>query len=167
MARWAICAVLLSLFVSAAFPQASLRKIGNRINGHIILPDEQQVPEVITVTLETIAGVFVQETTVNSQRSFSFSSVDNGLWVVKVGSLGYETTETVVEMRPNEEVLAVVPLGKPLPDSRPDGPDISRSVVSVKELSVPKEARETIRCGSSSTSFARMTSRIVSRQSSI
>lgn len=156
MTKWAASSVVLFLFVFAAFAQPgsgrdnaprtpSGRNIGTII-GQLRLPSGQhEIPEMVSVTLKTLGDSFVQQRTLSEETSFTFTNVSNGHYIIEVESMGYETTETPFEVRaymPNEQFLAVVPLGQRTSDPAQQVPGPSGQIVSAKWLAIPEKARE-------------------------
>lgn len=118
-----------------------------RVNGHLTLPTGViRFPEIITITLTTTSGQFLEEKTLQSESNFSFIRVPYGEYYVVVESSGYETTRTLIELDgPSQEVMILVRLGDPIPPKPGEDlqPRTGAATVGVTALSIsPKALKE-------------------------
>ncbi|MDA2928422.1 tetratricopeptide repeat protein [Acidobacteria bacterium AH-259-O06] len=116
------------------------------IVGRIQLPrGEHQIPRMITVTLNTMGGSFLQRKTMNSEVSFIFANVRNGHYIITLESLGYQTVEKTIEVRtflPNDETFVPLTLGRRLPEGDMGVPRGYGSELSAASLLIPQKARK-------------------------
>lgn len=154
--RTAIFTLCLALLESALLAQAGTtrdrpsptpnRRSSATIVGSIHLPTGMpHPPRMMTVTLQTLGGSFLQRVNLSGDLSFSFTNVRNGEYVIVLESLGFETVEKTVEVTTfmsGEQVFVTLTLGKPLPDKSSQLPPRSGSTVSTQELAISEKARK-------------------------
>lgn len=127
-------------------PQQPTRRDTGRIVGTVHMPPGQHhPPRMMSVTLSTLGGNYLMRVNLNDERSFIFSNVRSGNYIITVESVGHESSEVSVEVTNymfGEETFVTVPLGRPLRDGKKTEAGEGQMTVAARSLVVPEAARK-------------------------
>ncbi len=133
----------ITIFVPTSFGFQGARTA--KIHGQVILSEHGEYPEVMRVSLSTLAGGYLGARTLSADTSFIFNNVKLGSYVITVESPGFRSSsKRVVVSSPSShyEVFVTIPLGQRLEAEEPDEspPEATGETVDVRNLAVPPAA---------------------------